>query len=640
MIHRYLLFFILILSNYATSQDPCISCVSQYNRIKETVKGDKLGDSMFLHIYHTKGTNYSVADSLSQDFVQISGLYKNNWIKGKAQLARALIFYDAGKFNEAIPYIQAAIKYFKDRKPTIDLCYSYQLLAGTYDALANWDLAIKTTEQSLKLSLQLNNKTLIGNDYNQFGIMYNKQGHYHKAKKYFARELLIRKELSDTFSIISAYTNLGNVYDKLKKTDSALFFLRKALSLTTESKNDYYSIGFVNNDIGAFFLRTKQYELAEKHLKISLNARKKIGDNWEIGYTLNYLGSLYNEIGNFNESRKCLNEAVQIAKSNGNSKQEYESYELLGKMYATDGKYDSAYFYSVKHSFLRDSLIRTQNMLSAEALIANYEFDKKQKEIELLKKRSEIQSLRISRQRFMLFGLFTGIFLLFLLVYYIIRNRNLKFEKLRIESILKEEKLKKENEQRLNEDRQRISRELHDNIGTNLTMLKASISGVSKERGSPELNQLAENTIRELRKSVWLLNHKEIELEEWVVKLREYFRYIPNLMIAYRSLDEVEQKMESHVLSELFRICQEAVNNSLKHADCNQIEMNVEVVNSELKIEIIDDGVGYDESMVEKGSGLMNMKYRIEKIGGKLNCNSRKGGGTKITVSFNLTQKK
>lgn len=637
MIQRYLLSFILILSIYGTAQDRCTSCVRQYNRIKETVKGDKLGDSMFLLIYHTKGTHYNIADSLSQDFIRTSGVHKNNWIKGKAQLARALIFYDAGKFNEALPYIQTAINYFKERKSTIDLCYSYQLLAGTYDALANWDLAIKTTEQSLKLSLQLDNKTLIGNDYNQFGIMYNKQGHYHKARNYFLKELQIRKELSDTFSIIAVYTNLGNVYAKLSKADSALFFLRKALVHTQETKNDYYSIGHVNNDIGSFFLKTKQYELAEKHLKLSLNARRKISDNWEIGYTLNYLGSLYIEMGNFKESRKYFNEAVQLAKGNGNTKQEYESYELLGKMYASIGKFDSAYFFSERHSFLRDSMIRTQNMLSAEALVANYEFEKKQKEIELLKKRSEIQSLKISRQRFMLFGLFSGIFLLFLSIYYIIRSRNLKIEKLRIESKLKEEKLKKENEQRLNEDRQRISRELHDNIGTNLTMLKAAISGVSMERGTPELNQLAEETIRELRKSVWLLNHKEIELEEWVVKLREYFRYIPNLKIAYRNLNEAELKMESHVLSELFRICQEAVNNALKHAECNQIVMNVEVVNSELIIEIKDDGVGYDESLVEKGSGLMNMKYRIEKIGGKLNCNSRNGGGTKIIASLNLT---
>lgn len=632
---RLLLFVFLLLAGFAPAQKGCPDCIKKYNQLKETQKGDQLGDSLFLHIYRVRATDYHLADSLSRDFIRLSGLYKNNWIKGKAHLARGLVFNDAGKFNESIQYFHTAINYLDDRKTTIDLCYAYQLLSAAFDALASWDLALKTTEQSLKLSLQLDNKTLIGNNYSRFGIMYNKKGHYQKAKSYFFKALSIRKELSDTFSIITAYTNLGNVYYKLEKTDSALYFLDKALSLTNVTKDDY-SMGYVHNDLGALYHKTQQYDLAKWHLKVALDARRKIDDNWEIGYTLNYLGWLYHDLGNFNESRNYLYQAVELARGNGNTKQEYESYELLSKLFASNGKYDSAYFYSEKHSHLRDSMIRKQNLLAADALVTNYEFDKKQKEIELLKKRSEIQALKIGRQRWILLSLSAGVLFSIIAVYYIIRSRNLKMEKLKVESLLKEQDLRRESELKLNEDRKRISRELHDNIGTNLTLLKSSITGISEETQLSELNQLAEETIRELRKSVWLLNHKETELEEWVVKLREYFRYVPYLKVEYLNTNTKELLVESSILSELFRVCQEAVNNALKHSGCDEIILHIRNEGVGLELEITDNGRGFDDAITGQGSGLANMTYRVEKFGGTITRHSRLEIGTKIIVKVDL----
>lgn len=617
-----------------SASDTCPECIVRFDRLKALGDVENIGDSLFLNLYKIKGKYSDLADSLSIELLAHSEKFDNRKLKANAQLARAIILFEKGRYNNAVPFCKSAISYFDDGTPTVALCFTYQILGSIYHASGNWDLALKTVQSSLELSQRLNNPTLIGNDYNQFGIIYNRKGQYQKAKNYFLKVLEIRGQQRDTLFMISALTNLGNVYKNLLQTDSARFNLERALSLA-DRRRDVHNLSFINNDLGALFIEMNMYKEAAERLERALELRRQINEEWEIGYTLNYMGNLYQKIGGYDMSKQYYHSAIGLAGRNGNVKQRYESYEKLAELFAKTGEYDSAYYYSVKHSFLRDSLTKAQNILAAESIIADYEFEKKQRIIEL-------QGLRIVKQQFFLIASVVGVVLLLALILIIIRGRRLKLQKLKIESELKQEQLKRENEIRLNEDRRRISKELHDSIGANLTILKESVSKIrnGEDSRTKDVMELTDETIRELRKSVWLLNNKETDIEEWVVKLREYFRFVPILKIKYESQTEDSVQLQSSMLTGLFRVMQEAVNNALKHSRCNSIVVLISRNANILSIEIEDDGTGFDFASDNGGFGIKSMTERVHQMNGRIDFRSdtSAGAGTKINIVVVLNE--
>ncbi|MCP4052636.1 MAG: two-component sensor histidine kinase, partial [Mesoflavibacter sp.] len=86
---------------------------------------------------------------------------------------------------------------------------------------------------------------------------------------------------------------------------------------------------------------------------------------------------------------------------------------------------------------------------------------------------------------------------------------------------------------------------------------------------------------------------------------------------------------------DVYRIIQEAINNAVKHAKATKIVVNFEIVNNDLKISIIDNGVGFDQSTIEAGNGLSSMKKRANEIDANFEMKSS-NQGTEITIKFEM----
>ena len=86
---------------------------------------------------------------------------------------------------------------------------------------------------------------------------------------------------------------------------------------------------------------------------------------------------------------------------------------------------------------------------------------------------------------------------------------------------------------------------------------------------------------------------------------------------------------------DVYRIIQEAINNAVKHAKATRIVVNFEIDGSDLKISIIDNGVGFDQSTIEAGNGLSSMKKRANEIDADFEMKSS-NQGTEITIKFEM----
>jgi signal transduction histidine kinase len=194
---------------------------------------------------------------------------------------------------------------------------------------------------------------------------------------------------------------------------------------------------------------------------------------------------------------------------------------------------------------------------------------------------------------------------------------------------------------------QHIGREIHDNVGQKLTLASLYTQQLAYENKTPEINEKIENigdiinqSLAELRHLSKSLTDKTIEngnisdlLRQEFAKIEDLKKYKLNLAI---DLDKLTLSYKTK--SVIVRVTQEFLQNSMKYANCKTLSISATKEGDHLKIILADDGVGFDiTTLKDKGIGLVNMKKRIELIGGRYLLESKEGDGTKLTVEIPLT---
>jgi signal transduction histidine kinase len=193
---------------------------------------------------------------------------------------------------------------------------------------------------------------------------------------------------------------------------------------------------------------------------------------------------------------------------------------------------------------------------------------------------------------------------------------------------------------------QHIGREIHDNVGQQLTLASLYTQHLAYENKAPEINERIKNISEIINESLAELRHLSKSLTDNTIKnanvkdllIREFAKieglkkYKLNLVINLEGLI-----LSYQAKSVIVRVTQEFLQNSMKYADCKTLGINASVVNGRLKIVLTDDGVGFDVSDTkDSGIGLVNMEKRIELIGGSYLLESKKDVGTKLTIEISL----
>ncbi len=195
-------------------------------------------------------------------------------------------------------------------------------------------------------------------------------------------------------------------------------------------------------------------------------------------------------------------------------------------------------------------------------------------------------------------------------------------------------------QQELETERQRISRDLHDNMGAYTSALIANVQQLKNKTGDTDdvqkMEGNAEQILASLRETIWVLNNKEVSVQEFSDGFKNYcFKILKNFeQLSFSATEKIENnKMLSAATAiHLNKIMQEAVQNIIKHANATQINYTIES-NIKFVITIADNGVGFDEIKVIKGNGLDNMEWRAKEVGLELKTISTINKGTTILIN-------
>jgi len=298
---------------------------------------------------------------------------------------------------------------------------------------------------------------------------------------------------------------------------------------------------------------------------------------------------------------------------------------------------------------LRDSIFNIERAEKVVELETKYETEKKEKDLAETRANLAESKLKIKQKNSYIFGSLALAVLLALAGYLFYSQQKLKNRQLQKEGELKAALYKIETQNKLQEQRLRISRDLHDNIGSQLTFIISSINNLKygfKDMGDKLSERLSgisvftSQTIYELRDTIWAMNKNNITWEDLQASISNFINTANraedkisfNFSIAEGlDLDEIFSSVQG---MNIYRIIQEAVNNSLKYAAASSVSVSVSKIDDTYKVEIKDDGSGFDESTIEKGNGLANIRKRAKDLGGTAKIISDLGEGTTVVVSF------
>ena len=198
----------------------------------------------------------------------------------------------------------------------------------------------------------------------------------------------------------------------------------------------------------------------------------------------------------------------------------------------------------------------------------------------------------------------------------------------------------------VHEDRTRIARELHDTLEQELTGIAVQLDAVSDRLPqSPPAAASALSTARallrhtrtEARRSVWDLRAALLEEGDLVSAFRETARQFGAGAVVTITVDGEPYRLPGSIESNLLRIGTEALTNAWKHAAARQIRLKLSFESARVRLEVSDDGQGFDASRATTLAGghfgLLGIRERTERIGAELSIHSDAGVGTRIVVT-------
>ncbi len=553
--------------------------------------------------------------------------------------------YRSGDYDKAISTYGQALDRYQQLGDSLNVAKIQSNMGAVYQSASQPEKAMQLYVKALEFFEQDPAYTQItANTLGNIGVLYNSLGNQQEAEKAYLKAMAILVDGNDQIALANMKSNLGALYVTQKKLDKAKVLLEEGRELALAT-NNYTTLAAIDHNLGTIAMDQKRYDEATAYFEEALDIKTQLGDLNEAATSQVSLAVIETELENYDRSVELLEKAIAIFEKNNNSERLLVAYPAMNAAYIYLNQQDSAFVYLDKYTALRDDLAKQDAVRISTELDKKYQTERKDRE--LAEQRAEIlkKELEVSKTYTWLAGL--GLILLAAIIvgFLLYRQQQLKNKQLKQESELRAAQAKLETQQKLEDQRLRISRDLHDNIGSQLTFLISSLDNlkyaqnVDKDIANQQLEDLSSFirlTINELRDTIWAMNKGRITIEDLQQRLLGHLdrakhahdevllEVAPdlNLKCSYTAVDGMH----------IFRILQESVNNAIKYAMAQKIEICLEKTSGKkLKATVKDNGKGFNTT-ADCGNGLKNMQERANALDGEIKIDSVPGGGCTIEL--------
>lgn len=531
----------------------------------------------------------------------------------------------------------------------------------------------------------------LGASYNNLGASYSLLNDLDNAQAYYMKGIDIFEKIKDSNSLLVAYFNMAFIYIDIQEWNKAHEYLIKSISYgpgsrnydqllqscsraaaicfkigkATEGKNLLKRIDTLSknnktllseiyyyNAYGEYYLYSMLPQKALEMQLLSFSKSKEFKDPYYIVDEAWEIGRIYLQLKNSEEAKKFLQLSIDTGKA----------YNYLPKIrfilnewcsyYDNIGDYKKAS--SLKSELLNftDSLISLQNHNRILLYDARYQSEKKETLIRQLESDKKIQQLTIKQQQ--TFNYLLGGGALTLLIISILSYRNYKQKQRLQEQRISELEIEKQltvTEAVLkgeSQERTRLAKDLHDGLGGMLSGIKYSLNTMKGNLVMTKDNaqsfersmDMLDSSIKEMRRVAHNMMPEALVKFGLDTALKDFCFDINQsgaLQLTYQSFGLENATIESSTSITIYRIVQELINNTLKHAAASTAIVQVTKSDSHLSVTVEDNGKGFDTDLLtqSKGIGWSNIQNRVEFLKGKLDVQSQPGKGTSVMMDFN-----
>lgn len=598
-------------------------------------------------------------------------------------------YYNAiGEYDSARTYLYRMQPYAKQHAAESSYHIMLSCLADTYYRMGEKDSAIGYEKKSVEASAELRDSFYLSGSYRALGMYYRTLGNMDSSLAYYGKALDLSlsqggRTSSEMEELTALYINLAILCIDMKRDTEVRNYLAKAIETVCTVNNEIF-LAQVYSNIGSIYQREGEEEAADLYLKKALVLAEKLGMNDNYLRTLSYYIMLRKDTEHAADSvrlyirkaeervpfvqavlpkvsyfqalmRWLMKEkdyvgALRIADRILREEGVQSSNFVLQEIYANSrichyrlGNYKVAYEDFDKQIALRDSMNDSQKSKELQELAVKYQTKEKELEIVELNAQKARNEEKARLRILILVGCLVALLLIFL---YAAQRQKTRTERLKRAVGEKEREfivLKKESELRLarkyidglETERSRLAKELHDGVSNNLLVLETRLKNLLTEKDNSVFSFLSEtredvrNISHELIPPVFRYATIDEMLWDYVIHLTTSSQ----VQLEYHSgPSDVDWTIVPEEIGyEIYRIVQEALNNSLRHACATSVDVGMELDGTTLTVCITDNGIGFHPSSRFKGIGIRTMRERASVVGGELDIESNEAG-TKVKL--------
>lgn len=552
----------------------------------------------------------------------------NKALAATAYRTRGWASFHKGNHNQAFSDLLESAELFRQLHDTLEEMHVYCNLGIAYSNLTKFTISAKYLFMADSLSKKLNNMYAAAEVKRQMGILYREQGQYKEAISYFTESMALFKAAKDTLHFSEAVGSLCLGYMAMSLPDSSLSILRENASLL-DALPAAYPKATVQERYGDAYFALSRYDKALESYNKAYEIFVANDNKGDMAFEAMNIGKTYSQLKNYPQAESYLLTSYRIGDSLHITNYSFDAAQQLADLYKVIRDWPKAYQWLERKTVLQDSLQLTDQKEEIARLQTQYEAEKKDKEIALLKKDQELNHALMQRQKAFQYG-DVLVVLLLLLIGILVINRSKTVQKAR--RVIELEKM-----------RNTIARDLHDDMGSALSSIniisKVALEDKEKIRMNEHLRKIHENSgyiLENMSDIVWTINPVNDTLENLVFKMREFLENILEpLDIIYEFLQEgnfQDHKLDLQMRKDVYLIFKEAVNNAAKYSQGNRLAIRISAKGPQTELEVSDNGLGFNRNEVRCGNGLRNMEERARQINGVLMLASKPGQGTTVTL--------
>ncbi len=415
-----LLFFLTFpLSSYAKKNNKADSLIRVIeSNVPDSIKLNAIDKLCVLLV----GNNPEKLFKYAQQGLKLAVQFNNRKKTASIYASIGICFKNQGQLDTAEQCQFLARTIFKEIKDSKGVSRTLNNLGIIEKQRSHYSKALEYYFESLGLLNKEKNKVDYAQTYSNIGIVFKHLSNYPKAEEYMNLALQTYTELRDTAKMGAILTNLGSLYRNLNKNKEARLTLLMALDYNLKANGDLQNLSTLYSNLGGLFMSENDFQKGIFYYDKALEIGLKQNNKGLIGICYDNKAKGYIKLKQPLKAKEFLDKSYEALKDLDEPRILLDYYSDYADYYVLISDFKSAYKFITKLKLLNDSIFSSDLTSQLTKMEKELQNEKKQKEIELLKKNEVIQKSELNRQKIITYGLSVFILIIIALSVFIYKN--------------------------------------------------------------------------------------------------------------------------------------------------------------------------------------------------------------------------